>query len=141
VKVARLPARNSTNNSALLSYPEATEMNQQEIERLVAQVIQEILPPLAVQKSGPFSLPIRELARREKISPTKLYRLADEGEIDTVADGKRRRVFVASWEQYLLRLKAEQGDGKFRLPSSNPKVKARQVAAAAAPSRGRRRGS
>src|SRR5438128_2649776 len=70
----------------------------------------------------PFSLPIRELARREKVSPTKLYRLADEGEIETVAEGKRRRVFVDSWVQYLLRLKAEQEGGKTRLPSSNRKA-------------------
>jgi hypothetical protein len=80
-----------------------------------------------------FSLPIRELGRREHVSPTKLYRLADEGKIDTFLEGGRRRIIVASWERYLLGLMAEQSGGRTKLSSSNPKVRAREAAAATPP--------
>jgi hypothetical protein len=100
----------------------------EQLQRLIEDAVKRLLVDGVEHSASAFTLPIRELARREKISPTKLYRLADEGEIDTVAEGKRRRVFVESWRQYLLRLKATQEGGKTRLPSSNPKIRARETA-------------
>jgi hypothetical protein len=78
----------------------------------------------------PITYPIRAFARDQKVSPTRLYELADNGEIDTVLIGDRRHIVVASYHRMIERRRAEQGGAK--LPSSNPKVKAREAAAAPA---------
>src|SRR3954471_15799560 len=70
--------------------------------------------------------PLRAFARQEKISPTRLYELIEAGEIESYLEGGRRRVIVESYVHYVQRQAAAQGGGKVKLPSSNPKAKARQ---------------
>jgi hypothetical protein len=72
--------------------------------------------------------PLREFARRRGISPTRVYAWIDAGEIESYLDGKRRYIVVGSYDRLVQRL-IKQGGGK--LPSSNPKVRAREAAAAA----------
>lgn len=85
----------------------------------------------------PITYPVRAFARAQKISPTRLYELIDKGEIESVLIGNRRHIVVASYRSMIERRCAEQ-DGT-KLPSSNPKVKARE--AAASPQRATNRGS
>src|SRR5918911_1199575 len=77
--------------------------------------------------------PLRAFARQEKISPTRLYELIDAGEIESYLEGGRRRIVVASYQRYIERRVTETAGVK--LPSSNPKVKAREAAAKEAPPR------
>lgn len=69
----------------------------------------------------PIAVPLRELARAEKMSPTRLYELIDAGEIDTFLDGNRRKVVVDSYRRYVERQVVATAGKK--LPSSNPKVR------------------
>lgn len=83
----------------------------------------------------PITQPIRAFARDQKLSPTLLYHWADQGEIETVLIGARRHVVVESYKRMVERRRAEQAGAK--LPSSNPKAKARQKQGAEPPPRGR----
>jgi hypothetical protein len=49
------------------------------------------------------------------------------GEIESFIEGHRRHIVVSSYDRLVRRRVAEQGSVK--LPSSNPKVRARQTAA------------
>lgn len=94
----------------------------------------------------PYTQPLRQFARDQNISPTLVYRWIDSGDIDTVLIGTRRHVVLPSYRRMIDRLRAEQG--RLKLSSSNPKVKAKRTAAAsstdrhisAAPPKKRRRG-
>jgi hypothetical protein len=70
-------------------------------------------------KVNPITQPLRAFAREQKISPTQVYRWADEGEIETVLIGARRHIVVESYKRMIKRWRVEQGNAK--LPSSNPK--------------------
>jgi hypothetical protein len=74
-----------------------------------------------------YTEPLREFARKRGISPTKVYGWIASGELESFLEGKRRHVVVASYDRLVRRRVAEQGSVK--LPSSNPKVRARQAAA------------
>src|SRR6266436_5855297 len=75
--------------------------------------------------------PVRLFARKRGISPTKVYRWIEQGELESFVDGNRRHVVVASYDRMVRRKVAEQEGGKaVKLPSSNPKAKARQEIAA-----------
>jgi|SRR5947207_731124 len=71
--------------------------------------------------------PVREFARRRKISPTQVYRWIDNGDLESFLIGHRRHIVVASYDRLVRRLMER---GPVKLPSSNPKAKARQDAAA-----------
>ena len=74
--------------------------------------------------------PVRLFARKRGISATKVYRWIDEGLIESFVDGNRRHVVLASYDRMVRRKVAEQDGGKaVKLPSSNPKAKAREAAA------------
>ena len=85
----------------------------------------------------PITYPLRAFAREQKVSPTRLYELVDKGELDTVLIGSRRHIVVASYHTMVERRRVEQAGAK--LPSSNPKAKARQAAAPARAARPRSR--
>jgi hypothetical protein len=88
----------------------------------------------------PITYPLRAFAREQKVSPTYLYRLIEEGKLKAVLINKRRHIFPQSYRKLVEQLSADQGD--IKLPSSNPKAKARAaVATPAAPARRRRRRS
>jgi hypothetical protein len=75
--------------------------------------------------------PVRLFARKRGISPTKVYRWIEQGELESFLDGNRRHVVVSSYDRLVRRKVAEQDGGKgLKLPSSNPKAKARQLTAA-----------
>jgi hypothetical protein len=80
--------------------------------------------------------PIREFAKQRGISPTKVYAWIDSGEIDSFLIGHRRHVIVASYERLVRRLMKH---GPVKLPSSNPKAKARTTAASVPSMTGPRR--
>jgi hypothetical protein len=69
--------------------------------------------------------PLREFAKQRGISPTKVYAWIDSGEIESFLIGHRRHVIVASYERLVRRLMKQ---GPIKLPSSNPKTKAREAA-------------
>jgi hypothetical protein len=73
-----------------------------------------------------FTEPVRQFARKRGISPTTVYAWIDSGEIESFLEGHRRHVILASYDRMVRRRLAELGSVK--LPSSNPKVKARQRA-------------
>ena len=79
----------------------------------------------------PYTQPIRRFAQDHKISPTRIYEWIEKGELESVLIGKRRHIIVPSYHQMIERRRAEQAGVK--LPSSNPKAKERQAAAAQAP--------
>jgi len=84
-----------------------------------------------------YTEPVREFARKRGISPTKVYDWINSGQIESFLEGKRRHVVVASYDRLVRRRVAEQRS--IKLPSSNPKAKARRSTAsdlrnAAAPS-------
>ena len=74
-----------------------------------------------------YTEPVREFARRRGISPTKVYRWIDSGELESFIEGHRRYIVLSSYDRLVRRRVAEQSAVK--LPSSNPKVRARQAAA------------
>jgi hypothetical protein len=74
-----------------------------------------------------YTEPVREFARKRGISPTKVYRWIDSGELESFVEGHRRHIVLSSYDRLVRRRVAEQGSVK--LPSSNPKVRARQAAA------------
>jgi hypothetical protein len=77
--------------------------------------------------------PVRLFARKRGISPTKVYRWIEEGELESFLDGNRRHVVVSSYDRMVRRMVAEQEGGKaVKLPSSNPKAKSRDAVAASA---------
>ena len=73
-----------------------------------------------------FTEPVRQFARKRGISPTTVYGWIASGELETFLEGHRRHVVLSSYDRLVRRRVAEQGSVK--LPSSNPKVKARQGA-------------
>ena len=78
--------------------------------------------------------PVRLFARKRGISPTKVYRWIEQGELESFVDGNRRHVVVASYDRMVRRKVAEQDGGKgVKLASSNPKAKAKARQLAAAP--------
>ena len=81
-----------------------------------------------------FTEPVREFARKRGISPTKVYRWIDSGELESFVEGHRRYIVLSSYDRLVRRRVAEQGSVK--LPSSNPKVRARQTAAPEVDDRG-----
>jgi hypothetical protein len=74
-----------------------------------------------------YTEPVREFARRRGISPTKVYRWINAGELESFVEGHRRHIVVSSYDRLVRRRVAEQRSVK--LASSNPKVRARQAAA------------
>jgi hypothetical protein len=74
-----------------------------------------------------YTEPVREFARKRGISPTKVYRWIASGELESFVEGHRRHIVLSSYDRLVRRRVAEQGSVK--LPSSNPKVRARQTAA------------
>jgi hypothetical protein len=74
-----------------------------------------------------YTEPLRQFSRKRGISPTKVYRWINSGEIESFVDGYRRHIVVSSYDRLVRRRVAEQGSAK--LPSSNPKVRARQAPA------------
>ena len=76
----------------------------------------------------PITRPLRAFCREHGISPTLVYRWDDEGEVETLLVGNRRHIVVESYRRMIERRRAEQAGMK--LPSSNPKAKARQAPAA-----------
>jgi hypothetical protein len=70
--------------------------------------------------------PLRAFARKRGISPTKVYEWIDSGELETFLEGHRRHIVVSSYDRLVRKRVAEQGS--LKLPSSNPKIKARQSA-------------
>ena len=81
-----------------------------------------------------YTEPVREFARKRGISPTKVYCWIASGEIESFIEGHRRHIVVSSYDRLVRRRVAEQGSVK--LPSSNPKVRARQTAAPEVDDRG-----
>jgi hypothetical protein len=68
------------------------------------------------------TMPLREFARRRKLSPTTLYDWAEKGLIQTFLIGARRHVVVASYDRLVRRLVAEQqSETSPRRASPNPK--------------------
>jgi hypothetical protein len=74
-----------------------------------------------------YTEPVREFARKRGISPTKVYRWIESGELESFIEGHRRHIVVSSYDRLVRRRVAEQGSVK--LPTSNPKARARQAAA------------
>jgi len=74
-----------------------------------------------------YTEPVREFARKRGISPTKVYRWIDSGELESFVEGHRRYIVLASYDRLVRRRVTEQGSIKLR--SSNPKVRAGQAAA------------
>jgi hypothetical protein len=70
--------------------------------------------------------PLREFARRRKLSPGTVYEWADKGLIDTFLIGARRHVVIGSYERLVQRLVAEQRAAQNepgpRRASPNPKA-------------------
>jgi hypothetical protein len=67
--------------------------------------------------------PLREFARRRKLSPTTLYDWAEQGLIETFLIGARRHVVVESYDRLVRRLIAEQqNETSPRRASPNPKA-------------------
>jgi hypothetical protein len=85
----------------------------------------------------PITYPLRAFAREQKVSPTYLYALIDEGKLKTVLINKRRHVFPQSYRKVVEELAANQGN--VRLPSSNPRAKKAAAAPAASARKARRR--
>ena len=78
-----------------------------------------------------YTEPVREFARKRKISPTKVYRWIDEGLLESFVDGNRRHVVLSSYDRLVRDRVAQQEGGRgLKLPSSNPKTKARGTALA-----------
>lgn len=76
-----------------------------------------------------YTEPVREFARKRGISPTKVYDWIEQGLIESFLEGKRRHIVVSSYDRLVRQRVAEQKGGARKLPSSNPKVRARQAAA------------
>ena len=74
-----------------------------------------------------YTEPVREFARKRGISPTKVYDWIEQGLIESFLEGKRRHVVVSSYDRLVRQRIAEQQGGARKLPSSNPKVRARQA--------------
>jgi hypothetical protein len=74
----------------------------------------------------PITYPLRAFAREQKVSPTYLYALIDQGKLKTVLINKRRHIFPQSYRKVVEELAANQGD--IKLPSSNPRAKAKVAA-------------
>jgi len=91
-----------------------------------------------------FTEPLREFARKRGISPTTVYSWIASGEVESFLEGHRRHIVLSSYDRMVRRRVSDQAGAK--LPSSNPKITAQQIAAqgtrdsAAAPvnQRGRR---
>ena len=60
--------------------------------------------------------PLREFARRRKLSPQTVYDWNDKGLIETFVIGGRRHVVVASYDRLVQRLVIEQGGAKLPDP-------------------------
>lgn len=67
---------------------------------------------------------LREFARKRGISPTTIYDMIASGELETFLVGNRRHVVLASYDRIVRKRVAEQA--RVKLPSSNPKAKARE---------------
>lgn len=71
-----------------------------------------------------YTEPVREFARKRGISPTTVYGWIASGELETFIEGHRRHVVLSSYDRMVRKRVAEQRS--LKLPSSNPKIKARQ---------------
>ncbi len=74
--------------------------------------------------------PLRRWCKENGFSPTTVYGWEDAGEVTLVRVGHRTHIVLDTVADMIRRLAHEQG-GR-RLPSSNPKVKAREAAPAIA---------
>ena len=73
-----------------------------------------------------YTEPLREFARKRGISPTKVYRWIDSGELESFVEGHRRHIVLSSYDRLVRRRVA--GQGSVKLPSTNPKARAGQEA-------------
>ena len=73
-----------------------------------------------------ITVPVGEPFRRiSGIGRSQQYELIAAGELDSVLNGRRRLILVASYRAYLDRLRDQENDGK-RLPSPNPRARPQQ---------------
>ena len=70
----------------------------------------------------PHLISISDFINTEPYGRTKTYALIEAGELQTVRDGKRRFIVLASYRSYIERLRADQQPR----PSPNPKAKSYQ---------------
>lgn len=77
--------------------------------------------------------PIREFARRRRLSPQTVYNWADKGLIETFLLDHRRHVVVASYDRLVQRLITEQAGTKLPDPIRKQNPRAAHVTRNGAP--------
>jgi hypothetical protein len=73
-----------------------------------------------------ITVPVGEPFRRiSGIGRSRQFELIAAGELDSVLNGRRRLILIASYRAYLDRLRERENEGK-RLPSPNPRARQQQ---------------